>query len=75
MNIQTNRLRAAIFLCALVFTAGASAQERLKVRLGIVTTGSQAAFCVGVKKGIFAKKPLGRPQFSLWDLGCSAMSV
>jgi ABC-type nitrate/sulfonate/bicarbonate transport system substrate-binding protein len=55
MNIQANWLRAAIFFCALVFTAGANAQERLKVRLGIVTTGSQAAFYVGVKKGIFAK--------------------
>ena len=33
----------------------ASAQERVKVRFGILTTASQAAFYVGTKKGIFAK--------------------
>jgi NitT/TauT family transport system substrate-binding protein len=40
---------------ALALTGAAQAQERLKVRFGILTTASQAAFYVGVKKGIFAK--------------------
>ena len=31
------------------------AQEKVKVRFGILTTASQAAFYVGVKKGIFEK--------------------
>ena len=35
--------------------AAAGAQERVKVRFGILTTGSQAAFYVGTKQGIFAK--------------------
>lgn len=41
---------------ALIVAGGvASAQERVKVRFGILTTASQAAFYVGVKKGIYAK--------------------
>jgi ABC-type nitrate/sulfonate/bicarbonate transport system substrate-binding protein len=55
MKNKTRGLAAAILFCTLLFTANAHAQERLKVRLGIVTTASQAAFYVGVKKGIFAK--------------------
>jgi len=42
-------------LGALALAGVAQAQERLKVRFGILTTASQAAFYVGVKKGIFAK--------------------
>jgi ABC-type nitrate/sulfonate/bicarbonate transport system substrate-binding protein len=34
-------------------TGTANAQERVKVRFGILTTASQAAFYVGTKKGIF----------------------
>ena len=41
-------------MCALAFAGAASAQERVKVRFGILTTASQAAFYVGTKKGIFA---------------------
>lgn len=33
----------------------ADAQEKVKVRFGVLTTGSQAAFYVGVKQGIYAK--------------------
>ncbi|MBS0537803.1 MAG: ABC transporter substrate-binding protein, partial [Proteobacteria bacterium] len=37
-------------------TAGtADAQDKVKVKFGVLTTASQAAFYVGVKKGIFAK--------------------
>ena len=42
-------------LCALAIAGHAGAQERLKVRFGILTTASQASFFVGVTKGIFAK--------------------
>jgi sulfonate transport system substrate-binding protein len=48
-------LGAVVAVCALSATGVASAQERVKVRFGILTTASQAAFYVGVKKGIFAK--------------------
>lgn len=48
-------LRAAAVICALTCAGAASAQERVKVRFGVLTTASQAAFYVGTKKGIFAK--------------------
>ena len=53
--LQTMLLRAAALTCALAFAGAASAQERVKVRFGVLTTASQAAFYVGTKKGIFAK--------------------
>lgn len=40
---------------ASLFAGAATAQDKVKVRFGILTTASQAAFYVGVKKGIFAK--------------------
>lgn len=50
------RLGAAVAAGALIVAAGvASAQERVKVRFGILTTASQAAFYVGSQKGIFQK--------------------
>ena len=39
----------------LASTPAVQAQEKVKVRFGILTTASQAAFYVGVKKGIFEK--------------------
>jgi aliphatic sulfonates family ABC transporter substrate-binding protein len=44
---------AALLLSASLARAGDTAP--VKVRFGILTTGSQAAFIVGVKQGIFAK--------------------
>ena len=55
MRFQSTMLRATTLLCALALSGAASAQERVKVRFGILTTASQAAFYVGTKKGIFAK--------------------
>ena len=55
MKVQTKGIAVAVLLCALFFTAHARAQEPVKVRFGILTTGSQTPFYVGVKKGIFAK--------------------
>jgi sulfonate transport system substrate-binding protein len=55
MKTRTGALRAAIMLGALIFAGHAGAQERLKVRFGILTTASQASFYIGVNKGIFAK--------------------
>jgi ABC-type nitrate/sulfonate/bicarbonate transport system substrate-binding protein len=40
---------------ALAVAGPAMAQDKLKVRFGVLTTASQAAFYVGAKKGIFAK--------------------
>jgi len=40
---------------ALLLASAASAQDKVKVRFGILTTASQAAFYVGVKQGIYAK--------------------
>jgi ABC-type nitrate/sulfonate/bicarbonate transport system substrate-binding protein len=55
MKIRTTILRIAALSTALVVAGAASAQERVKVRFGILTTASQAAFYVGAKKGIFEK--------------------
>ena len=55
MRLRSNLLRAATILCALALSGAAGAQERVKVRFGVLTTASQAAFYVGVKQGIFAK--------------------
>jgi aliphatic sulfonates family ABC transporter substrate-binding protein len=46
---------ALALLYALLLADTASAQQRLNVRFGVLTTASQAAFYVGVKQGIFAK--------------------
>lgn len=54
-RLQAITLRTAVLLCALIAAGAAGAQERVKVRFGILTTASQAAFYVGTKKGIFAK--------------------
>ena len=52
-------LRRAMMLAALVRAccsrARRAAQDKVKVRFGMLTTASQAAFYVGAKKGIFAK--------------------
>ena len=40
----------------LLWSSGAVAQERLKVRLGIVTVASQMALYIAVAKGMFAKQ-------------------
>ncbi len=46
----------SVFATAVLASAQvAEAQEKVKVRFGILTTASQAAFYVGVKKGIFEK--------------------
>jgi ABC-type nitrate/sulfonate/bicarbonate transport system substrate-binding protein len=55
MKIRTTILQIAALSTALVVAGAASAQERVKVRFGILTTASQAAFYVGAKKGIFEK--------------------
>ncbi len=55
MKIRTTILQIAALSTALVIAGAASAQERVKVRFGILTTASQAAFYVGAKKGIFEK--------------------
>lgn len=44
-----------VFAGTLALAGATDAQERVKVRFGILTTASQAAFYVGTKKGIFAK--------------------
>jgi aliphatic sulfonates family ABC transporter substrate-binding protein len=41
--------------CASLFAGAAEAQDKVKVKFGVLTTASQAAFYVGAKKGIFAK--------------------
>jgi NitT/TauT family transport system substrate-binding protein len=55
MKTRSKVLAVAAFACAIASAGVASAQERVKVRFGILTTASQAAFYVGTKKGIFAK--------------------
>jgi len=55
MGLKSGALRAAALLLGLACAAAASAQERVKVRFGVLTTASQAAFYVGTKQGIFAK--------------------
>lgn len=59
-------LLIALLTLLVGLTAPAHAQDRTKIRFGILTTASQAAFYVGVQKGIFAKygfdvevRPLG----------------
>jgi NitT/TauT family transport system substrate-binding protein len=47
--------RIVLGLAAALIALPAMAQEKLKVRFGILTTASQAAFYVGTKKGIFEK--------------------
>ncbi len=49
-------IRTALLASGALLVAGAaSAQDKVKVRFGILTTASQAAFYVGVKQGIYAK--------------------
>jgi len=49
-------IRTAIMVSGILLVAGAAAaQDKIKVRFGILTTASQAAFYVGVKQGIYAK--------------------
>ncbi|KAB2914299.1 MAG: ABC transporter substrate-binding protein [Hyphomicrobiaceae bacterium] len=55
MGSRSTKLLIATILYTFVFAGAVSAQERVKVRFGILTTASQAAFYVGTKKGIFAK--------------------
>lgn len=55
MRLRSKLLGATALALAIAAAGVASAQERVKVRFGILTTASQAAFYVGTKKGIFAK--------------------
>lgn len=55
MGFRSTALGALALACAIALGGAAQAQERVKVRFGILTTASQAAFYVGAKKGIFAK--------------------
>ena len=55
MRLQSAVLGAATLTIAMAAASVATAQERVKVRFGILTTASQAAFYVGTKKGIFEK--------------------
>jgi ABC-type nitrate/sulfonate/bicarbonate transport system substrate-binding protein len=55
MRLRSTAPRAIAFLCALACAGAASAQEKIKVRFGILKTASQSAFYVGTQKGIFAK--------------------
>ena len=52
MKLLNKSMAVAVLLSAFFFAAYARAQEPLKVRFGILTTGSQTPFYVGVKKGI-----------------------
>lgn len=54
MRVRTLVL-AVVTVAAVGVVAAVGAQEKIKVRFGILTTGSQAAFYVGTKQGIFAK--------------------
>ena len=55
MKIRSTALGTAALLCTFALAGAAGAQERVKVRFGILKTASQAAFYVGTQKGIFAK--------------------
>ena len=54
---MTGMLRRAVMLasCGLLLAGSAAAQDKVKVKFGVLKTASQAAFYVGAKKGIFAK--------------------
>ena len=54
---MTGMLRRAVMLasCGLLLAGSVAAQDKVKVKFGVLTTASQAAFYVGAKKGIFAK--------------------
>jgi ABC-type nitrate/sulfonate/bicarbonate transport system substrate-binding protein len=52
MKVATLSVIAAAMLASI---QAAQAQEKIKVRFGILTTASQAAFYIGAKKGIFEK--------------------
>jgi ABC-type nitrate/sulfonate/bicarbonate transport system substrate-binding protein len=53
--MKTARMMMASLALAAVAIGTAQAQEKTKVRFGVLTTASQAAFYVGAKKGIFEK--------------------
>jgi ABC-type nitrate/sulfonate/bicarbonate transport system substrate-binding protein len=53
---MTGILRRTLLASSGLLIAGqAAAQDKIKVKFGVLTTASQAAFYVGAKKGIFAK--------------------
>jgi len=53
---MTGMLRRAVLAsCGLLLAGSAAAQDKVKVKFGVLKTASQAAFYVGAKKGIFAK--------------------
>ena len=54
-RLQSAMGRTIVLACALLVAGAASAQDRLKVRFGVLTTASQSAFYVGAKQGIYAK--------------------
>jgi ABC-type nitrate/sulfonate/bicarbonate transport system substrate-binding protein len=55
MNWIKGMTLSAIAVAVVASAPSAFAQEKIKVRFGILTTASQAAFYVGAKKGIFEK--------------------
>lgn len=55
MNWMKCSTLSALAAAVLASASPALAQEKVKVRFGILTTASQAAFYVGAKKGIFEK--------------------
>ena len=54
---MTGMLRRAVMLasCGLLLAGSVAAEDKVKVKFGVLKTASQAAFYVGAKKGIFAK--------------------
>jgi ABC-type nitrate/sulfonate/bicarbonate transport system substrate-binding protein len=54
---MTGVIRRAVMLasCGLLLAGSVAAQDKVKVKFGVLKTASQAAFYVGAKKGIFAK--------------------
>lgn len=53
--IAINRRTVLAAAGASLLAGAAEAQDKVKVKFGVLTTASQAAFYVGAKKGIFAK--------------------
>lgn len=50
-----NRRTLVVSSAALTIAGRATAQDKIKVKFGVLTTASQAAFYVGARKGIFAR--------------------
>ena len=50
-----NRRTLVVSSATLTIAGRATAQDKIKVKFGVLTTASQAAFYVGARKGIFAR--------------------